>query len=557
MSDTNDLKELVQKAAAGDRTAFEELYKETCRSVYFTCLGFLKEEQEARDITQDVYLAALEKLDTLEDAEKFKPWIYRIAANKSMNRLKKMRPFLPGDERLEGIKPEDNENFLPEEYALNVDKREMVLKIVRETCSDVLYRTILLHYFNGFSIAEIAEIMECPEGTVKYRLSAARAKIKEGVLGYEKKSGEKLRSAGAVPFLAALFTAQMEGMQMPSLPTSILDALPESTLAATSAKTGGSILFKSLQFKIAIGIAAAVVTVGGIATAAVLINRNAEEVSVEGREENRPEKTTPETNEETVTEDSITVEEITAEAIEEATGPAAEPTTEPQPQYTYTDMNVTMYAKSSVNVRSLPSADGERLGSLSTNQEVKVTGQCNETGWYRIEFNGATGYVSNNYLSDSKVEVQTTTAAPSTQGSNDSGSSGGSSNNSSSNRSAEQEALYNELISIYGLHRWNDMGDWFVYLGTSSADAPSFEEGYARQAILDERYGYCVLPDGRQLGAKSTAGTIGEGLLRDKRSIYAWFVYFNKIPQGLKDFINRYSYYEPSRVYYNKEYASE
>ena len=402
MSDTNDLKEIVQKAAAGDRAAFEELYKMTCRSVYFTCLGFLKEEQEARDITQDVYLAALEKLGTLEDAEKFKPWLYRIAANKSINRLKKMRPFLPGDEQLEGMKPEDNENFLPEEYALNADKRELVLKIVRETCSDVLYQTILLHYFNGFSIGEIAEIMECPEGTVKYRLSAARSKIKEGVLRYEKKSGDKLHSAGAVPFLAALFTAQMEGMQMPSLPTSILDTLPKSAFAASTAKTGGGILLKSLQFKIAIGIVAAVVAVGGIATAAVLINRNAEEVSVEGQEENRLEKTTPETNKETATEDSITVEEVTSEAIEEATGPAIEPTTEPQSQYTYTDMSVTMYAKSSVNVRNLPSADGERLGSLSTNQEVTVTGQCNETGWYRFEYNGSVAYVSNNYLSDTK-----------------------------------------------------------------------------------------------------------------------------------------------------------
>ena len=554
MNDTNDLKRIAQKAAVGDRAAFEELYKMTCRSVYFTCLGFLKEEQEAQDITQEVYLTALEQLDSLEDVEKFMPWLYRIAANKSMNCLKKKQPILPGDEQLENMETEENENFLPEEYALNADKRELVLKIVRETCSDVLYQTILLHYFNGFSIGEIAEIMECPEGTVKYRLSAARTKIKEGVLRYEKKSGEKLRSAGALPFLAALFTAQMESMQMPSLPTSILDALPKSAFAASTAKTGGSILFKSLQFKIAIGIAAAVVAVGGVATAAVLINRNAKEVSVEGQEENRLEKTTPETDEETVTDESITVEEVTSEAIEEATGPAVEPTTESQPQYTYTDMNATMYAKSSVNVRSLPSADGERLGSLSTNQEVTVTGQCNETGWYRIEFNGSVAYVSNNYLSDTKVEQ--TTAAPSTP-SNDSGSSGGASSNSSSNRSAEQEAQYNELISIYGLRRWNDMGDWFVYLGTSSADAPSFGEGYARVDILNEKYGWRIMPDGRWSSAISTAGTIGEPLLRDKRSVYAWFVFIDKIPQGLRDFINRYSYDELTRFLYSKEYWNE
>ena len=535
MSDTNDLKEIVQKAAAGDRAAFEELYKMTCRSVYFTCLGFLKEEQEARDITQDVYLAALEKLGTLEDAEKFKPWLYRIAANKSINRLKKMRPFLPGDEQLEGMKPEDNENFLPEEYALNADKRELVLKIVRETCSDVLYQTILLHYFNGFSIAEIAEIMECPEGTVKYRLSAARTKIKEGVLRYEKKSGEKLRSAGAVPFLAALFTAQMESMQMPSLPTSILDALPKSTLAASTAKTGGSILLKSLQFKIAIGIAAAVVAVGGIATAAVLINRNAKEVSVEGQEENRLEKTTPETDEETVTEDGITVEEVTSEAIEEATEPAIEPTTEPQSQYTYTDMSATMYAKSSVNVRSLPSADGERLGSLSTNQEVTVTGQCNETGWYRIEYNGAVAYVSNNYLSDTKVEVQNN-ASDTQAGTNDSGSGN---DNRSSRRTAEVEALYNELISTYGLYRWNDFGDWFVYLGTSPDDIPGVDIGWEIRDILEERYGKYEIEPG-VFYRSNGAGGAGVPLL-DDMSIYAWIMRVESpCPQGLKDFIYRY-----------------
>lgn len=71
--------------------------------------------------------------------------------------------------------------------------------------------------------------------------------------------------------------------------------------------------------------------------------------------------------------------------------------------YTYTDMSKTMYAKSAVNVRSLPSTGGTRLGSLSKNQEVAVTGQCNETGWYRISYNGGEGFVSNKYLVDEPV----------------------------------------------------------------------------------------------------------------------------------------------------------
>lgn len=74
--------------------------------------------------------------------------------------------------------------------------------------------------------------------------------------------------------------------------------------------------------------------------------------------------------------------------------------------YTYTDMDATMYAQKTVNVRSLPNTDGEKLGSLSTNDEVKVTGQCAETSWYRIEYSGAVAYVSNSYLGNDKVVVE-------------------------------------------------------------------------------------------------------------------------------------------------------
>ena len=72
--------------------------------------------------------------------------------------------------------------------------------------------------------------------------------------------------------------------------------------------------------------------------------------------------------------------------------------------YTVTDMTKTMYAKQSVNLRSGPSTDYEKVGSLTTNQEVTVTGQA-DTGWYRINYNGGVAFVSNNYLNDTKVEV--------------------------------------------------------------------------------------------------------------------------------------------------------
>ena len=77
--------------------------------------------------------------------------------------------------------------------------------------------------------------------------------------------------------------------------------------------------------------------------------------------------------------------------------------------YTYSDLGKTMYAKSTINVRSLPSTSGNRLGSLSKNQEVAVTGQCNETGWYRISYNNAEGFVSNKYLADEPVAAAAST----------------------------------------------------------------------------------------------------------------------------------------------------
>ena len=445
MNETDDLKELVQKAVAGDKAAFEELYRTTCRAVYFTCLGFLNDEQEAQDITQEVYLTAFEQLGALEDAGKFKPWIYRMAANKSINSLKKKKPLLPGDEQLQDMETEENENFLPEEYALNADKRAMVLDIMRKVCTDAQYQTILLYYFNEFSIAEIAEIMECQESNVKKRLSIARAKIREGVLRYEKKSGDKLYSVAVIPFLTALFTAQMQDMQMLVLPLNFPDARPKSAVAAQTAKAGGRMALKGLQLKIVAGIVAAVI-VGGVTAAAVIItNQKAEEASVgaqgesildsagvensEDMETSAADTDVKELDEGTLQDETDTASESGMTEEPEGTGKAEtgevetaenddEAISDSEQQYTFTDMNATMYATQTVNVRDLPNTDGEKVGSLSANEEIVVTGQCNETGWYRFEYNSVTSYVSNNYVSDTMLEA----FAPAESASNDGGS---------------------------------------------------------------------------------------------------------------------------------------
>lgn len=73
--------------------------------------------------------------------------------------------------------------------------------------------------------------------------------------------------------------------------------------------------------------------------------------------------------------------------------------------FTYKDMNAIMYATSSVNIRKYPTSDSEKLGSLNKAAEVKVTGQCKENNWYRIEYDGNEAYVSDKYLSKDKPYV--------------------------------------------------------------------------------------------------------------------------------------------------------
>lgn len=164
--------------------------------------------------------------------------------------------------------------------------------------------------------------------------------------------------------------------------------------------------------------------------------------------------TAPETTEAPVATEKPTAtpeatsEPTTAPTVAPTVEPTPVPTEEPKEAYTFTDMSATMYAKSSVNVRDLPSTDGSKVGSLNTNSEVAVTGKCNETGWYRFTMNGQDAYVSGNYLQSSKVQVATQVAptqstsggAPATQqgGSTPSGAASADAGNAGNASGSEQ-----------------------------------------------------------------------------------------------------------------------
>lgn len=129
------------------------------------------------------------------------------------------------------------------------------------------------------------------------------------------------------------------------------------------------------------------------------------------------ESTVESTTETAVAEPTVEPTEAPTEApTETAPAPTVEPTAEPvvtetaaaaDAGYTYSELNQTMYAKSAVNVRDLPSTDGKKIGSLKASQEITVTGKCDQTGWYRFELNNTTGYVSDKYIVSEKPVANT------------------------------------------------------------------------------------------------------------------------------------------------------
>lgn len=276
-----DISQLVQNALNGDRASFDTLYTETNRAVYFTCLGFLKNEEDALDVMQDVYIAAFDKLGTLKDPQTFPAWVKRIAVNRCKNFLvKKNAHYEQSIDSEENITELVDENFLPDEYAESEEKRRIVMKIVRDVLSDTLYQTVMMFYFDELTIAEIAEIMDCPEGTVKYRLNAARVKIKKGVLDYENKNEERLHAVVMIPFLTRLFAEISKNTDVPQIP--VENVLPKANSAPDTTQTvtnGGKKMLNSLKSKVIARVCAAVVVGGGI-TAAVLVSKNASRPNV-------------------------------------------------------------------------------------------------------------------------------------------------------------------------------------------------------------------------------------------------------------------------------------
>lgn len=268
------IRRLVLQAGQGDRAAFGELYEETGRSVYFNCLKLLGNAQQAEDITQDTFMKALEKLDSLKEPENFSAWVNRIAINNCKMYFRK-NPRTAEEESEKIIDDTPDSELIPDDYADSEEKRRIIMNIIDTALTDEQRQTIILYYFDMMSVAEIAEIMECSVGTVTSRLSAARKKIREAVLIYEKKNNDRLHAVMPIPVLSKIFMQECQHLKLPELSVfskaSATEVVPDKN--TTISKSGGKGMFSTVKAKVIAGVVAVAVVGGGI-TAVVLANRD-------------------------------------------------------------------------------------------------------------------------------------------------------------------------------------------------------------------------------------------------------------------------------------------
>ena len=185
--------QLVRRARQGDMEAFNSLISRWEKRLYNYLLRLLRNREDSLDQCQEAFLKAYRSLGTLEDPEKFPQWLFRIAHNLAFSHLRRNDPARdaeswPEDDR-EGAIPR-RESAIPIGPARHLHGLEVELTVAKalESLTPEQREAIVLKVYYGFEFAEIAEILSCPLSTVKSRIYAGFALLKE-MLTYRKVSG--------------------------------------------------------------------------------------------------------------------------------------------------------------------------------------------------------------------------------------------------------------------------------------------------------------------------------------------------------------------------------
>jgi RNA polymerase sigma-70 factor (ECF subfamily) len=176
MNNWSEILELVRQARAGDRAAYGELVARFQPAIYAIALSKLRNPVEAQELTQEVFIHGMTKLDQLRDAHCFGGWLRQITVRMALNRLTRRGPAY-------GTDPEVLQNTVGEEHSPLDD-------LVRAERHEELYRgldrlkavdkaTLVAFYINGRSLKQMSAEFETPVGTIKRRLHVARNRLRE------------------------------------------------------------------------------------------------------------------------------------------------------------------------------------------------------------------------------------------------------------------------------------------------------------------------------------------------------------------------------------------
>ena len=170
----HDDTDLVHRSMKGERAAYEALLIRYEKPVYNAAFRMLNNAEDARDVTQTVFLKVYENLEQFDPKYRFFSWIYRIALNESIN-------FLKLRNRTEELTREpETATSGPAETTDDEQRRQRIqaaLMLIKPEYRSV----IVLKHFLEFNYVEIGAILEIPEKTVKSRLYSGRQLLKNAL----------------------------------------------------------------------------------------------------------------------------------------------------------------------------------------------------------------------------------------------------------------------------------------------------------------------------------------------------------------------------------------
>lgn len=174
---------LVERARAGDRDAFARLIAPRIDGLYRTAWAVLRNEDQARDVTQETCVVAWRELGRLRDPERFDAWIGRSLLNRCRTALRTTRRARLREIRVEDWSGDAMGSVADPQASAALDAiadADSVRAAFRRLSSDE--RTLIfLHHVQGRQVREIAELTGVREGTLKWRLSEARKALERAL----------------------------------------------------------------------------------------------------------------------------------------------------------------------------------------------------------------------------------------------------------------------------------------------------------------------------------------------------------------------------------------